>query len=136
MNKIQLIGRLTKDPELRYTNNQKAYATYGLAVNRRFAKEGEQQADFLNIVAWGKTAEFCKNYFKKGQQIGLSGRVQTRNYEDNSGKKVYITEVIAEEVYFVGNNNTNNNTNNTNKTNNNEQEEIDFEQLAKEMQFD
>lgn len=133
MNKIQLIGRLTKDPELRYTNNQKAYATYGLAVNRRFAKEGEQQADFLNIVAWGKTAEFCKNYFKKGQQIGLSGRVQTRNYEDNSGKRVYITEVIAEEVYFVGNNNTNNN---TNKTNNNEQEEIDFEQLAEEMQFD
>lgn len=133
MNKIQLIGRLTKDPELRYTNNQKAYATFNLAVNRRFAKEGEQQADFLNIVAWGKTAEFCKNYFKKGQQIGLSGRVQTRNYEDNSGKKVYITEVIAEEVYFVGNNNT---SNNTNKTNNNEQEEIDFEQLAKEMQFD
>lgn len=133
MNKIQLIGRLTKDPELRYTNNQKAYATFNLAVNRRFAKEGEQQADFLNIVAWGKTAEFCKNYFKKGQQIGLSGRVQTRNYEDNSGKKVYITEVISEEVYFVGNNNTNNN---TNKTNNNEQEEIDFEQLAEEMQFD
>lgn len=133
MNKIQLIGRLTKDPELRYTNNQKAYVTYGLAVNRRFAKEGEQQADFLNIVAWGKTAEFCKNYFKKGQQIGLSGRVQTRNYEDKDGKRVYITEVIAEEVYFVGNNNTNNN---TNKTNNNEQEEIDFEQLAEEMQFD
>lgn len=133
MNKIQLIGRLTKDPELRYTNNQKAYATFNLAVNRRFAKEGEQQADFLNIVAWGKTAEFCKNYFKKGQQIGLSGRVQTRNYEDKDGKRVYITEVIAEEVYFVGNNNTNNN---TNKTNNNEQEEIDFEQLAEEMQFD
>lgn len=133
MNKSQLIGRLTRDPELRYTNNQKAYATFNLAVNRKFAKDGEQQADFINIVAWGKTAEFCKKYFKKGQQIGLSGRIQTRNYENKDGNKVYITEVIAEEVYFADNNNTNNN---TNKTNNNEQEEIDFEQLAEEMQFD
>lgn len=130
MNKSNLIGRLTRDPELRYTNNQKAYATFNLAVNRRFAKEGEQQADFINIVAWGKTAEFCKKHFKKGQQIGLSGRIQTRNYEDKDGKKVYITEVIAEEVEFAGNNNkTNNNANNN-------EEEIDFEQLAEEMQFD
>lgn len=130
MNKSQLIGRLTRDPELRYTNNQKAYATFNLAVNRKFAKKGEQQADFINIVAWGKTAEFCKKYFKKGQQIGLSGRIQTRNYENKDGNKVYITEVIAEEVDFAGNNNkTNNNTNNN-------EEEIDFEQFAEEMQFD
>ena len=100
MNKVELLGRLTKDPEIRYTQSNIPVASFTLAVNRRFAKEGEQQADFINIVAWNKTAEFCGKYFKKGSQIALVGRIQTRTYEDNGTKK-YITEVVAEEVYFA-----------------------------------
>ena len=102
MNKVILMGRLTKDVEVRYTQtNNIMVASFSLAVNRRFAKEGEQQADFINIVAWNKTAEFVSKYFKKGQQVGVVGRLQTRNYEDDKGTKHYITEVIAEEVYFA-----------------------------------
>lgn len=96
------MGRLTKDPDIRYTQtNNIMVASFSLAVNRRFAKEGEQQADFINIVAWNKTAEFCSKYFKKGQQVAVVGRIQTRNYEDENKVKHYITEVIAEEVYFA-----------------------------------
>lgn len=96
------MGRLTKDPDIRYTQtNNIMVASFSLAVNRRFAKEGEQQADFINIVAWNKTAEFCSKYFKKGQQVAVVGRIQTRNYDDDKGIKHYITEVIAEEVYFA-----------------------------------
>ena len=103
MNKVVLMGRLTRDPEVRYTNgNNTLVASFGLAVNRRFAKQGEErQADFINIVAWDKTGEFCSKYFKKGQQVGVIGRIQTRNYDDKDGKKVYVTEVIAEEAYFA-----------------------------------
>ena len=103
MNKVVLMGRLTRDPEVRYTNtNNTLVASFGLAVNRRFAKQGEErQADFINIVAWDKTGEFCSKYFKKGQQVGIIGRIQTRNYDDLDGKKVYVTEVIAEEAYFA-----------------------------------
>ncbi len=75
---------------------------FGLAVNRRFAKQGEErQADFINIVAWDKTAEFCSKYFKKGQQVGIIGRIETGSYDDLDGKKVYTTNVVAEEVYFA-----------------------------------
>ena len=103
MNKVQLLGRLTKDPEVRYTQtNNTAVASFSLAVNRRFVKEGEErQADFINIVSWGKTAQFCSNYFRKGMQIALVGRIQTRNWEDDQGQKHYVTEVVAEEVYFA-----------------------------------
>ena len=103
MNKAILMGRLTKNPEIRYTQtNNIMVASFGLAVNRRFAKEGEErQADFINIVAWSKLGEFCSKYFKKGQQVGVIGRLQTRNYEDDKGVKHYITEVVAEEVYFA-----------------------------------
>lgn len=103
MNKAILMGRLTRDPEIRYTQtNNTMVASFSLAVNRRFAKEGEErQADFINIVAWNKTAEFCSKYFKKGQQVGVIGRLQTRNYEDDKGVKHYITEVVAEEAYFA-----------------------------------
>ena len=102
MNKVILMGRLTKDVEVRYTQtNNKMIASFSLAVNRRFAKEGEQQADFINIVAWNKTAEFVSKYFRRGQQVGVAGRIQARNYEDDKGTKRYITEVIAEEVYFA-----------------------------------
>ncbi len=103
MNKVILMGRLTKDPEVRYTqNNNTLVAKFNLAVNRRFVKEGEErQADFITIIAWNKTGEFCSKYFKKGQQVGIIGRIQTRNWEDDQGQKRYATEVIAEEVYFA-----------------------------------
>ena len=104
MNKVILMGRLTKDPEVSYTQSTNTQVTsFTLAVNRRFVKQGEErQADFINIVAWNKTAEFVSKYFKKGQQVGVIGRIQTRNYDDEQGTKHYITEVIAEEVYFAG----------------------------------
>lgn len=103
MNKVILMGRLTRDPEVRYTStNNTLVATFSLAVNRRFARQGEErQADFINIVAWDKTGEFCSKYFKKGMQVGVIGRIQTRNYDDKDGKKIYVTEVIAEETYFA-----------------------------------
>lgn len=103
MNKVVLMGRLTRDPEVRYTStNNTLVASFSLAVNRRFARNGEErQADFINITAWDKTGEFCSKYFKKGQQVGIIGRIQTRNYDDKDGKKVYVTEVVAEEAYFA-----------------------------------
>lgn len=102
MNKVILMGRLTKDPETRYTQTNNIQVTsFTLAVNRRFTKDGEQQADFINIVAWNKTAEFVSKYFRKGQQVGIIGRIQTRTWDDDQGQKHYVTEVIAEEVYFA-----------------------------------
>ena len=103
MNKVILMGRLTRDPEVRYTQtNNTLVASFSLAVNRRFAKQGEErQADFINVVAWSKTGEFCSKYFKKGQQVGIIGRIQTRNWDDDQGQKHYITEVVAEEAYFA-----------------------------------
>lgn len=103
MNKVCLIGRLTKDPETRYTQtNNTMVVNFNLAVNRRFVKENEErQADFISIVAWNKTAEFVEKYLKKGQQVGIVGRIQTRNWDDEQGQKHYATEVIAEEVYFA-----------------------------------
>ena len=103
MNKVILMGRLTKDPEVRYTQtNNTLVASFPLAVNRRFARQGEErQADFINIVAWSKTGEFCSKYFKKGQQVGIIGRIQTRNWEDENQQKHYVTEVVAEEAYFA-----------------------------------
>lgn len=97
------MGRLTRDPEVRYTQtNNTVVANFSLAVNRRFAAQGtERQADFINVVAWNKTGEFCSKYFKKGQQVVVVGRLQTRTWDDNNGQKHYITEVIAEEVYFA-----------------------------------
>ena len=103
MNKVILMGRLTRDPEVRYTQtNNTLVASFSLAVNRRFARPGEErQADFINIVAWSKTGEFCSKYFKKGQQVGVIGRIQTRTWDDDQGQKHYITEVVAEEAYFA-----------------------------------
>lgn len=103
MNKAILMGRLTKDPEVRYTASNLVYTTFTVAVNRRFAsKDQAQQADFINVITWGKTAEFVSMYFKKGQQMSVVGRIQTRNYDDKDGKRVYVTEVVGEEVYFAG----------------------------------
>ena len=102
MNKVVLMGRLTRDPEVRYTQTSNTLvASFSLAVNRRFVRQGEErQADFFNIVAWGKTGEFCSKYFKKGQQVGIIGRLQTRTWDDDKGRH-YITEVVAEETYFA-----------------------------------
>ena len=103
MNKVILMGRLTRDPEVRYTTtNNTLVATFPLAINRRFSRPGEErQADFLNIVAWDKTGEFCSKYFKKGMQVCVIGRIQTRNYDDKDGKRIYVTEIVAEETYFA-----------------------------------
>ncbi len=103
MNKVILMGRLTRDPEVRYTQtNNTLVASFSLAVNRRFARQGEErQADFVNIVAWSKLGEFCSKYFKKGQQVAVIGRLQTRTWDDDQGVKHYVTEVVAEEAYFA-----------------------------------
>jgi single-strand DNA-binding protein len=100
MNKVILIGRLTKDPELKYTQAGTAVATFTLAVDRKFSKEKE--ADFINCVAWQKTAEFVSQWFKKGQQMALEGRLQVRSYDDNDGNRNWVTEVVAEQIEFCG----------------------------------
>lgn len=105
MNKVELIGRLTKDPEVKMTQNQTPFCNFTVAVDRRFKDQsGNRQADFINCVAWRQTAQFIQKYFKKGSRIGICGCIQTRNYEDQNGQKVYITEVIAEEAEFVESN--------------------------------
>ncbi|HOJ12295.1 MAG TPA: single-stranded DNA-binding protein [Clostridiales bacterium] len=103
MNKAILLGRLTKDPELRYTStNNTAVCNFTIAVNRRFSKPGEEkQADFIPVVVWDKLAEFCGKYFAKGRQVAVVGRIQTRTWDDNEGKRHYVTEVVAEEAYFA-----------------------------------
>jgi len=102
MNKVILMGRLTRDPELRYTSNNLAVCSFTLAVNRGFAKQGEErQADFIPIVVWDKQAEFCSKYFTKGLQVVVVGRIQVRSWDDSEGKKRYATEVVANEVYFA-----------------------------------
>lgn len=113
MNKVILMGRLTKDPEVRYTQSSNTLvASFNLAVNRRFVKQGEErQADFISIVAWSKIGEFCSKYFKKGQQVGIIGRLQTRTWDDEQGQKHYVTEVIAEEAYFADSKKENNESN-------------------------
>ena len=102
MNKVFLIGRLTKDPELRYTSSNVAVATFSVAVNRNFTNQaGEREADFINIVVWRKQAENCKNYLNQGSQVAIDGRIQTRNYDDQNGQKRYVTEVVADNVQFL-----------------------------------
>ena len=103
MNKVILIGRLTRDPELRYTSSNVPTASFSVAVDRNFTNQnGEREADFINIVVWRKQAENCKNYLTKGSQVAIEGRIQTRNYDGQDGKKVYVTEVVADNVQFLG----------------------------------
>lgn len=112
MNKIILIGRLTKDPELRYTQSGTAVVSFNLAVDRRFTNQnGEREADFINCVAWNKTAEFISEYFHKGKQIAVEGRLQVRSYDGNDGQRHWVTEVVAEQVEFVGSKGHGNNQN-------------------------
>ncbi|MDQ0222002.1 single-stranded DNA-binding protein [Streptococcus moroccensis] len=97
INNVVLVGRLTKAPELRYTPSNQAVATFTLAVNRNFKNQaGEREADFINCVMWNKSAENLANWCKKGALIGIEGRIQTRNYENQQGQRVYVTEVVAE----------------------------------------
>lgn len=102
MNKVILIGRLTRDPEMRYsTNNNTAVARYTLAVNRQFKQEGGQEADFLPCVAFGKTAEFAEKYLFKGIRVAIEGKIQTGNYTNREGQKVYTTEIAVERQEFL-----------------------------------
>ncbi|EAE3098536.1 single-stranded DNA-binding protein [Listeria monocytogenes] len=102
MNRVVLVGRLANDPDLKYTPSGVAVATFRLAVNRPFTnQDGEREADFINCVVWRKPAENAANFLKKGSMAGVDGRVQTRNYEDNDGKRVFVTEVVAESVQFL-----------------------------------
>ncbi len=102
MNKVFLIGRLVRDPELRYTGSNVAVATFSLAVSRNFTgANGERETDFINIVVWRKQAENVKNYLNQGSQVAIDGRIQTRSYDDQDGKKRYVTEVVADNVQFL-----------------------------------
>jgi len=101
MNRVLLVGRLTKDPDLRYTPSGVAVTTFTLAVNRAFKQEGGLDADFINIVVWRKLAENAANFLKKGSLAGVDGRLQIRNYDGQDGKRVYVTEVVAESIQFL-----------------------------------
>jgi single-strand DNA-binding protein len=102
INSVVLVGRLTKEIELKYTPNGVALANYTIAINRTFTNQnGEKEADFINCVSFKKQAENMANFLKKGSLIGVTGRIQTRNYDGQDGKRVYITEVLAENVQFL-----------------------------------
>ena len=117
MNNVALIGRLTKDPTLKYAGAT-AMCSFTLAVDRNLSREkkmemeqqGKPTADFLNIISFGKTAELVSNYLSKGRQVAVQGRIQTSSYEGQDGKRVYRTDVVADKVEFIGENNKNNNT--------------------------
>ena len=121
MNKVILMGRLTRDPEVRYTqsDNASAVARFSLAIDRRFKKDGEQTADFISCVAFGKTGEFIEKYGRKGTKFVVEGRIQTGSYTNKDGQKVYTTDVVVEQVEFAeskasADGNTTNNTSNSN----------------------
>ena len=101
INRVVLIGRLTRDPELRKTQNGTSVCSFTLAVNRRQNQDGTQDADFINCVAWNKLADNIQLYQKKGNQLGIEGRINTRSYDNQQGQKVYVTEVVAENVQFL-----------------------------------
>ena len=138
MNKVFLIGRLTRDPELRYTGNNTAVATFSLAVNRNFTNQaGEREADFINIVVWRKQAENVKNYLTQGSQVAIDGRIQVRSYDTEDGQKRYVTEVVADNVEFLGSKNSSGQ--NSSNMNNNQQIEptpYDFESTSEPKKTD
>ena len=105
MNSVILIGRLTKDPEVRYTASQMAVASFTLAIDRPTGKDGEKHADFPRITVFGKQAENCERYLSKGRMVAVQGRIQTGSYKDKDGKTVYTTDVVADRVEFLGSNN-------------------------------
>lgn len=102
LNRVALVGRLTKDPEVRYApDNQTAIAKFTIAVDRTFKREGQPSADFIPVVVFGKSAENCGKYIRKGRMVAVSGRIQTRSWDNQEGKRQYATEVIADEVDFL-----------------------------------
>ena len=101
MNKVILVGRLVKDPELKRTNADIPVVQFAIAVNRTYSRNGERQADFINCVAWRNLAENLAKFMRKGNQIGIEGQLQVRNYEDANGAKRYVTEVICENIHFL-----------------------------------
>ncbi len=108
INNVVLVGRLTKDPDLRYTANGTGVATFTLAVNRNFTnQDGNREADFINCVVWRKSAETLANYAHKGTLLGVTGRIQTRSYENQQGQRIYVTEVVAENFQLLESRNTN-----------------------------
>ena len=114
MNKVFLIGRLSRDPELRHTTSGTAVCQINVAISRPVAAGSEPQTDFINVVVWNKQAENVAKYLAKGRQIAVEGRIQTRNYDNNEGKRTYVTEVIASNVEFLGSANDNNRSANNN----------------------
>lgn len=117
LNRVVLIGRLTKDPDLRFTPNGIGVCNFTLAVDRPHSKEREKEADFIPIVAWRQTAEASANYLKKGHRCAVEGRIQVRNYENNEGRRIYVTEVHADNVRFLesGRNDSGNSSGQTSK---------------------
>lgn len=112
INNVVLVGRLTRDPELRYTPSNQAVATFSLAVNRNFkSQNGEREADFISCVIWRKQAENLANWAKKGALIGIVGRIQTRSYENQQGQRVYVTEVVADSCQLLESRESRNNSN-------------------------
>lgn len=125
MNKVMLIGRLTRDPELKYTSTGRAVSTFILAVDRDFTnQQGEREADFIPIVAWNKLAETIAHNLSKGRLIAVEGRLQVRNYEDKDGVRRYVTEVIADKMQFLD------------KKQNNDREEHEENDTLREVNFD
>lgn len=121
MNRTVLVGRLVKDPELRYTPNGVAVASFVIAVNRTFTnQQGEREVDFINCVVWRKAAENVANYLKKGSLAGVDGRIQTRSYDGQDGKRVFVVEVIAESVQFLDTRNNDSQSNNRNNQSSNQ----------------
>ena len=107
INRVVLVGRITKDPELRKTQSGLSTVSFTVACTRRFTSQGQEpQADFINCVAWRQTADYMANYVKKGALLGVEGRIQTRNYEDQTGKRVYVTEVVCDSVQTLVRSNT------------------------------
>lgn len=117
MNKAILVGRLTAKPELRYTNSNIPFTRFTLAVNRKFSNpDGSRDADFINCLAWRKTAEVICNYLDKGREVALDGRIQTGSYEDKDGVKRYTTDVVIDDIHFVGSRNDENKKDNSSIT--------------------
>jgi single-strand DNA-binding protein len=133
MNRVVLVGRLTKDPELKYTPNGVATASFTLAVNRSFTNSsGEREADFINCQVWRKPAENVANYLKKGSLAGVDGRIQTRNFEGQDGKRVYMTEVVAESVQFLEPKNNQSGNQGQSQNNNQQQRQNDQSNIGDE----
>ena len=129
MNKVFLIGRLSREPELRHTTSGTAVCQINVAISRPVSQGSEPQTDFINVVVWNKQAENVARYLSKGRQIAIEGRIQTRNYDNNEGKRTYVTEVIASNVEFLGSANDNNRTN----TNSNPFDENPFDSMEPPM---